>query len=85
MATINFPDGSMIIDDSKLMPNWQARQMLAEGMTPEAIAADMNLPLPKVLEYLAEGPYESPQDYWMRRYNEGTHLDDDYDEDSSSD
>jgi len=76
MTHIHLPDGTSIIDDSELMPSHQARRMASEGMTAPEIAAEMELDLPTVEHYLADGPYENPEDYWNRRYHEGTHLDD---------
>lgn len=81
MTHIHLPDGTSIIDDSELMPSHQARRMASEGLTPPEIAAALELDLPTVELYLSYGPYESPEDYWMRRYNEGTHLLDDDEDD----
>lgn len=77
MTHITLPDGSLITDDSELMPQHQARRMAHEGMPPAAIASELGEPLANVQQWIAECPYESPEDYWLRRYNSGTHLDDD--------
>jgi hypothetical protein len=77
MAHITLPDGSLIIDDSELMPQHRARLMAHEGMPPAAIASELGEPLADVQQWIAECPYESPEAYWLRRYNSGTHLDDD--------
>lgn len=76
MTHIHLPDGTSIIDDSELMPSHQARRLAFEGMTAPEIATALELDLPTVELYLSYGPYESAEDYWMRRYNAGTHLDD---------
>lgn len=81
MTHILLPDGTSIIDDSGLMPSHQARRMASEGSTAPEIATALELDVSRVELYLSWGPYESPEDYWMRRYNEGTHLiDEDEDE-----
>lgn len=77
MAHITLPDGSLIIDDSELMPDHRARRMAHEGMQPAAIASELGEPLADVQQWIAECPYESPEDFWLRRYNSGTHLNDD--------
>lgn len=80
MATINLPDGSIIIDDSELKPSYQARLLAHEGMTPTDIVSELSYTgcsLTDVQRWIAEAPYESPETYWMRRYNEGTHMQDD--------
>lgn len=80
MAHITLPDGSLIIDDSELMPEHRARRMAHEGMPSDAIASELGEPLADVQQWISECPYESPEVYWLRRYNEGTHHDDDEDE-----
>jgi hypothetical protein len=80
MAHITLPDGSLIIDDSELMPSHSARRMAHEGMLPAAIAFELGEPLADVQQWIAECPYESPEDYWLRRYHEGNLDDDDEDE-----
>ncbi|GGJ53457.1 hypothetical protein [Pseudomonas avellanae] len=80
MTQIHLPDGTEIIDDSELMPSHQARRMASEGMPAPEIATALELDLPTVELYLSWGPYESPEAYWMRRYNAGTHLDDEYED-----
>lgn len=80
MAHITLPDGSLIIDDSELMPQHQARRLAHGGVLPAAIASDLGESLADVQRWIAEGPYESPEDYWLRRYNSGIHLDDGEDE-----
>ncbi|AZD19678.1 hypothetical protein C4K24_0344 [Pseudomonas chlororaphis subsp. aurantiaca] len=77
MAHITLPDGSLIIDDSELMPEHQARRMAHEGMQPAAIASELGESLADVQQWIQEAPYETPEAYWLRRYNEGTHRDDD--------
>lgn len=77
MTHITLPDGSLIIDDSELMPQHQARRMAHEGMPPAAIASELGEPLADVQQWIQEAPYETPEAYWLRRYNSGTHLDDD--------
>ena len=77
MTHIYLPDGCLIIDDSELMPDHRARLMAHEGIPPDAIASELGEPLADVKRWIAECPYESPEDYWLRRYNEGTHRDDD--------
>ncbi|WP_053162045.1 hypothetical protein [Pseudomonas brassicacearum] len=77
MAHITLPDGSLIIDDSELMPQHQARRMAHEGTPPAAIASELGEPLADVQQWIQEAPYETPEAYWLRRYNEGTHRDDD--------
>lgn len=77
MAHIILPDGTGILDDSELMPRYQARRMAHEGMSPAAIADELEEPLATVQGWIQEAPYETPEQYWMRRYNAGTHLDDD--------
>lgn len=79
MAHITLPDGSLIIDDSELMPQHQARRMAHEGVPPSAIASELGEPLADVQQWIAEAPYETPEAYWLRRYNEGN-LDDDENE-----
>ena len=80
MAHINLPDGSLIIDDSELMPEHRARLMAHEGMPPDAIASELGKPLADVQQWIAECPYESPEAYWLRRYHEGNLDDDEEDE-----
>ena len=77
MAHITLPDGSLIIDDSELMPQHRARLMAHEGMAPAAIASELGEPLADVQLWIQEAPYETPEAYWLRRYSEGTHRDDD--------
>ena len=48
MSIITLPDGSVICDDSELMPQHQARRMAHEGMQPAAIASDLGEPLADV-------------------------------------
>lgn len=84
MAQIDFPDGSMIIDDSELMPNFQARKLAADGMTSADIVRELSYAgcsLSDVERWIAQAPYESPETYWMRRYNAGTHMQDDFADD----
>jgi hypothetical protein len=76
MAHITLPDGSLVIDDSELMPEHQARRMAHEGVLPAAIASDLGESLADVQQWIQEAPYETPEAYWLRRYNEGN-LDDD--------
>jgi hypothetical protein len=80
MTRITLPDGTSIIDDSELMPRHQARRMAHEGMSPAAIADELEEPLATVQGWIQEAPYETPEQYWLRRYNAGTHLADDEDE-----
>lgn len=80
MARITLPDGSLIIDDSELMPRHQARRMAHEGVPPAAIASELSESLAVVEQWIQEAPYETPEAYWLRRYNEGTHRDDGEDE-----
>ncbi|EGH27392.1 hypothetical protein PSYMO_40230 [Pseudomonas amygdali pv. mori str. 301020] len=80
MATIELPNGTVVIDDSELYPDHQARRMAHEGQTPAEIADELGESVSTVQEWIDEVPYESPEDYWMRRYNAGTHLDHDYED-----
>ncbi|MNN64886.1 hypothetical protein D3C81_1803560 [compost metagenome] len=80
MAHIYLPDGSLLIDDSELMPQHQARRMAHEGMQPAAIASDLGEPLADVQRWIQEAPYETPEAYWLRRYHEGNLDDDEEDE-----
>ncbi|AQL38748.1 hypothetical protein [Pseudomonas syringae] len=73
MAHINLPDGTVVIDDSELYPDHQARRMAHEGQTPAEIADELEERLDIVQGWIQEGPYESPEAYWLRRYNAGTH------------
>ncbi|MBB3273445.1 hypothetical protein FHW75_004656 [Pseudomonas sp. OG7] len=75
MTTITLPDGTFIIDDSELNPDFEARRMAHEGSTAVEIAEALEVPLEDVQRWL-EVPYESPEAYWLRRYHAGTHLDD---------
>ncbi|WP_085664153.1 hypothetical protein [Pseudomonas sp. B5(2017)] len=75
MTTITLPDGTFIIDDSELNPDFEARRMAHEGSTPIEIAEALEVPLEDVHRWL-EVPYETPEAYWLRRYNDGAHLDD---------
>jgi len=79
MTTITLPDGSIIMDDSELMPDHRARRMAHEGVPPAAIASELGESLADVQQWIAEAPYETPEAYWLRRYHEGN-LDDDEDE-----
>lgn len=76
MTTITLPDGTIIIDDSELYPDFQARRMAHEGSTPVEIAEALEVPLADVQRWIIEARYETPEEYWLRRYNAGTHLDD---------
>lgn len=58
------------------MPDHQARRMAHEGTPPEAIAHELGEPLATVQRWIQEAPYETPEQYWLRRYNEGS-LDED--------
>ncbi|AYL81309.1 helix-turn-helix domain-containing protein [Pseudomonas syringae pv. actinidiae] len=80
MACITLPDGTEIIDDSELYPEHQARRMAHEGQTPAEIADALGESVSTVQEWIDEEPYESPEAYWMRRYNAGTHLGAEYED-----
>ena len=80
MTLITLPNGAVIIDDSGLMPHSMARRMASEGMLPAAIAAELDESLAEVEQWIREGPYETPEQYWLRRYNDGTLNDEDEDE-----
>ncbi|RMU48748.1 terminase gpP N-terminus-related DNA-binding protein [Pseudomonas savastanoi] len=80
MACITLPDGTVIIDDSELYPKHQARRMAHEGQTPAEIADALGESVSTVQEWIDEEPYESPEAYWMRRYNAGTHLGAEYED-----
>ncbi|WP_137164035.1 hypothetical protein [Pseudomonas asiatica] len=77
MTTITLPDGTIIIDDSELYPDFQARRMAHEDSTPAEIANALEVPLEDVQRWLVEAPYETPEAYWLRRYREGTVHDED--------
>lgn len=76
MTTITLPDGSVIIDDSELRPEFLARKMNADGISVEDVAAELGEPLADVQRWIAEAPYESPEMYWLRIYNSGALSDD---------
>lgn len=76
MTSVTLPDGSTIIDDSELYPDFQARRMAHEGQTATEIAGALGKPLTNVMRWIAECPYETPEAYWLRRYNDGTHRQD---------
>ncbi|MNY21234.1 hypothetical protein D3C86_1547650 [compost metagenome] len=80
MAHITLPDGSLIIDDSELMPDYRARRMAHEGQSSFSIADELGEPLADVQQWIQEAPYETPEAYWLRRYNEGKLDDEDEDE-----
>ncbi|MDF3867840.1 hypothetical protein P3W53_25470 [Pseudomonas denitrificans (nom. rej.)] len=76
MTTITLPDGSIIIDDSELRPEFLARKMNADGIAVENIAAELGESLTNVQHWISEAPYEDPETYWLRIYNSGALSDD---------
>lgn len=77
MTLITLPNGALIIDDSGLMPYSTARRMAHEGSSAAEIAAELDESLAEVEQWIQDGPYETPEAYWLRRYNEGTLNDED--------
>jgi len=77
MTTITLPDGSIIIDDSELRPDFRARKMNADGIAIEEIAAELGESLATVQAWIDAQPYEAPEAYWLRLYHEGALRDED--------